>query len=88
MNKGDKKLGARKNMAEQLSQAVSIEEVVIETVAEMCKRKVEETSAAFSESDTSNHLFNFETGYYLNDIHLIIADFAGECVRNLGWKIY
>ena len=77
-----------RNVADQLSKAVSIEEVVVETVAEMCHQKVEVVSEAFSGSDTSNNLFQFDTGYYLNDIHIIIADFAGECVRKLGWKIY
>ena len=80
--------GNRKVIANQLSTAVSIEEVVVETVAEMCKQPVSITAQAFQSSETSKNLFNFESGYYLSDIHIIVADFARECVGKLGWKIY
>lgn len=79
---------SRKTIAEQLSKAVSLEEVIIDTVAEMCRQKRESVADAFKQSETGVKLYQFDTGYYLNDIHLIIAEFVGECVLKLGWRVY
>lgn len=78
---------SRKVMPKLLSKAVSIEEVVIDTVVEMTGHTPEEVSEAFSSSDCSNKLFKFSTEYYKNDINIIIADFARECVEKLKWQI-
>lgn len=78
---------SRKDMTELLSKAVSIEEIVIDTVSEMAAKKVSEVSEEFKKSECHKNLFDFSTGYHLNDINLIVADFARECVNNLGWKI-
>lgn len=84
---GHSKQPKRQDMSRLLSKAVSIEEIVIDTISEMTGHTTDETEKIFRESECNKKLFDFNSDYYLNDIHIIIADFARECVDKQGWKI-
>ena len=77
----------RSDMSTLLSKAVSIEEIIIETVSEIAGKKIDEVSEAFKVSKCHKNLFDFQSEYYLNDINILVADFLREVHEELGWKI-
>lgn len=83
---GDK--SNRVNIAEQLSHIVSIEEIVIESVAEMVNKPKKDVEEFYKNSESYKKLYNINSDYYLNDINIIVAEFARECADIKGWKIY
>ena len=78
---------SKREMAENLSLAVSIEEIVIDTAAELLRKNTDKIAEKFSNSDCSNKLFDFSTDYLHNDINLILLDFLTECRDKYGYKV-
>ena len=74
---GENKL-SKKQTANMLSKAVSIEEIVIDTVSEMLGIDSIVVGEKFSESECCRELFDFSTEYYKNPIDKIVADFIAE----------
>lgn len=78
---------SRKDISSKLSHAVSIEEIVVDTVKEMLAKPEEDVLKAFESSDCRKMLFAFDTEYYLNDLNIIVADFLRECRTKLNWEL-